>query len=388
MRRAGAVAMMLAVAGYGVMALGSGLDRISVDRPEVADTVPMVFASRALPALWQGAATRGDRPAMEHLARLAVDRAPLQSSSTALYGVTQQQANHAAAADSAFRVAARLGWRVPATQAYWMQQGLISGDFTTAALRFDALLRLDLPVPNLPAIEEVFESNPFAASALIDQMGARPPWLDAYVAETGDLSGDRLSRRLDMLGLMAQAGITTSCDKAAAPSENLVAHGQVAQARQFWALACGGTVDSLVTDGNLAHLQLDNGEGPFRWTYAANGDVTSSLVPDAPRRGQWLEAQNASSVSIPLLRQRIVVAAGQYRVVWSSATGASGPVFYPATGCSHDDVAPLRDIRQSGDGWQANFTVNRNCDGAWLEFWMAGGAQGRLGRIDVMPAAG
>jgi len=386
-RRMGAGALVLAAAGYVVVAIGSGLDRISLDSPEIAGNVPLAWANRALPALWQQALARRDGAAMDRIARLAVDRAPLQASSTAMYGATLQYLQRADAADAAFRVAARMGWRVPVTQIYWLQQGLLSGDYPTAARRLDALMRLDVPTPGLPAILEGFESNPLAAAALIDQMADRPPWLDGYIAEIGELSGERLTRRLDMIGLMVQAGIPTQCAKAGTTAERLVARGHVGEARQFWALMCGGSPDSLVADGNLAQLRLNDAGGPFRWTYLTNGDVTADLVPDGSRGGQWLVAHNDSSVGIALIRQRIVAPAGRYRLEWSSPGDATGPAFFPATGCAADDATPLHDVRrQGGEAWQASFTVDRNCDGTWLQFWLAGGGQGRLGRVAVTAA--
>lgn len=388
-RRIGTGAMALVALGYAALAMGSGLDRISLDSPEFAGAVPLALANRALPALWQEALARRDGAAMDRIARLAVDRAPLQASSTAMYGATQQYLQRPDAADAAFRVAAQMGWRVPATQIYWLQQGLLSGDYPTAARRLDALLRLEVPTPGLPAIMQAFESNPLAAEALIAQMANRPPWLDGYIAEIGELNGERLTRRLDMVGLMVEAGIPTQCTKAGATAERMVARGHVGEARQFWALMCGGSPDSLVADGNLAQLRLNDAGGPFRWTYLTNGDVTADLAPDGSRGGQWLVAHNDSSVGIALIRQRIVAPAGRYRLAWSSPGDAAGPVFFPAAGCSVDDATPLRDVTQQGAGtWQATFTIDRGCDGTWLQFWLAGGGQGRLGRVVVTAEAG
>lgn len=386
-RRIVAGAAILVAVGYAVVAAGSGLDRIGMDDPDIAEMVPKAMASRALPMLWQGAQARGDRAEMDKIARLAVARAPLQASSTAMYGATAQDRRQAEAADAAFRVAAKLGWRVPATQIYWLRQGLLTGNDRVAAVRLDALMRLDVPMPNLPAILDAFESNPATAAALVDQMADQPPWLAGYIGDIGDLSGERLIRRLDMIGLMREAGIPLQCSQAGPAAERLVALGHAGEAREFWNQMCGAAPDSVVADGNLADLRLDDARGgPFRWAYAATGDVSADLAPDGAHGGQWLVAHNASSVGIAIMRQRIVAAPGRYHLEWSSPGDAAGPVFYPATGCTPDSATPLRDVqRRSNEGWAANFAVDRDCDGVWLQFWVAGTAQGRLGRISVVP---
>lgn len=387
-RRIVAVAAILASVCYALVATGSGLDRISLIDPEVANLVPETMAVRALPAQWEDAQAHGDRAGMDRLARLAVSRAPLQASSVAMYGATRQYLGQAEAADAGFRVAAKLGWRVPATQMYWLRQGLLNGDYHTAAVRLDALLRLEVAIANQPAILDVFESDPVAAAALIDQMAARPPWLGVYLADTGGLSGERLSRRIDMIDLMRQGGLPMQCSQAGPIAERLVTAGHVGEARELWSVMCGGAADTLLDDGNFRHLRLDEAGGPFRWTYAASGDVSADLAPDGSQGGQWLVAHNTASVSLALIQQRLVARAGRYRVVWSSPGDATGPAFIPATGCSPENALPLRNAqRQGADTWAATFAVSGDCNGTWLQFWLAGGGQGKLGRITLAPVA-
>jgi len=359
---------------------------MSLDSAELGAQLPVAVADRALPGLWRAALARRDGAAMARYAGLAVNRAPLEPGNTALYAATQQFLGREAQADAGFRVAATMGWRVPSTQLYWLQQGVLSGDYRTAARRLDALMRMEVPMPDLPAILDVFESNPFLAAAFVDQAATAPPWLDAYVAQIGDLSGERLVRRLDMIGLMAQAGVSVRCDKAGPVTERMVQFGHVGEARQYWALACGGSADSVVADGNFAQLRLVDGDGPFRWAYQASGDVSAELAPDRAGGGQWLVAQNHSAVGIAVIRQRIVVPAGRYRLEWSSPAAGAGPLYAPATGCVPENTEPLRDMqRRGGDLWQANITVDGSCGGTWLAFWLASGGQGRLGRVTVVP---
>jgi hypothetical protein len=225
-RRAAVIAGALA---YAALAIGNGLDRLAYALPGAARHIPAPFAVNALEVVGE-AALRNDPDAALVLAQRLVAAAPIEPSSTALLGASRAAVGDDDGAMRAFRVAGQLGWRIPLTQSYWLDQALAAGDLPVAARRLDALLRIQPQRLRIPATLAPFESDPAAQAALVDRLATRPPWLNWYTGEIDPVPADVLARRVPALVMLADRGIVLGCTAIAPAMRQLLGAGQAAPA--------------------------------------------------------------------------------------------------------------------------------------------------------------
>lgn len=224
---------------YAALAIGSGMDRLAVARPRLANHVPTWFAADALQISGAGDLSRNPRAALEH-AEWLVARAPIEPSSSALLGAARHAMGDDAGADRAFRVSGQLGWRVPLTQSFLLGAALDAGDLPVAAQRLDALLRLQPHLLNIPAVLAPFEQDDTARAALVERLVTRPPWLGWYTGELLPTPADALARRVPSLMMLGDRGIKLGCEAIAPAVRELAGAGLAAQAEALRRRHCSG----------------------------------------------------------------------------------------------------------------------------------------------------
>ncbi|MEO6041111.1 MAG: hypothetical protein ABIP41_04355, partial [Croceibacterium sp.] len=160
------VALSLGLVGFGVLAVGSGLDRLSGQAPGLERLVPGPFRAQAERSAALIAGARGRRAAALDHARKAVAGDPVDPGAAPLLGAALLLQGDAARAEQAFRVSARLGWRDVPTQAYWYEAALEAGEMAPAADRLDALLRAHPGFPGSDALLARIEETPAGRRAL------------------------------------------------------------------------------------------------------------------------------------------------------------------------------------------------------------------------------
>ena len=207
---------------YTGLVLGSGLDRLTATRPELADHIPSLFASEALRIAGSKAFANGDVKTTLALAKGALRDAPADPQSAAMLGASLLLSGDRTQADKAFRVAGRLGWRVPITQSYWMGKALAVGDYEVAALRLDALLRQQPGLLSQSQLLGPMERNPAGRAALVRRMALRPEWLLPYVAVDASSPADVMLRRSEVLEEAARKGLVLGCGSIAPTIARLI----------------------------------------------------------------------------------------------------------------------------------------------------------------------
>ena len=232
------VAASLACVAYGIVALGSGLDRESGRWPALAESVPTPFASKALEVRGLNAMLAGDWQTGLDLGEAFVRGAPIEPTATAILGGAREMRGDAGGADAAFRVAGQMGWRVPLTQRYWMGRALAVGDYRVAAQRLDAMLRQQPGLLADRSLLDPMEGNPEGQQALAGLMPAKPDWLSYYMQDTGDVPEDILLLRAQVLARAAKLGAVGGCEGAAALAHRLAELGDASVAAQLWREQC------------------------------------------------------------------------------------------------------------------------------------------------------
>ena len=115
---AGRIVASLGLLAFAALAGASGLDRMSLFEPALGRLVPEPLRAQGARSTAALAITRNQPGPALAAARAAVKADPIDPGSTALLGTAYLLNGQLAEAEAAFRVAARFGWRDPATQAY------------------------------------------------------------------------------------------------------------------------------------------------------------------------------------------------------------------------------------------------------------------------------
>ena len=233
---------------YTGLVVGNGLDRLSASRPELAPSVPSLFASEALRVAGAQALSDGNSLAVVKIGEKAVRDAPTDPQSAAMLGAGLLGTGDQRQADRAFRVAGRLGWRVPITQNYWLSKALAASDYQSAALRLDALGRQQPGLLTERPLLDPMERNPAGRAALIQRLALDPDWLPYYVAHDPSATADALQQRSVVLEEAGVVGVVLGCEAIAPLVRQLVAVKLPDQAAQLWRAQCPEKDRALVTD--------------------------------------------------------------------------------------------------------------------------------------------
>lgn len=379
---------MVGVGLYALLAVISAADR--GDLVPFAGALPVPpYPAQALLAQARQHVSTGDYRGALVSAREAVLANPVEPSSPALLGAALRGIGDEAGARQAFTVAGRMGWRVPLTQTYWMEQALAAGDFRVAALRLDALALQNpaIAADLYPARE--FERSTPGRQALVDRLRRGPAWLQRYLDPVPEAGSDDLVARAGVAQQLLAAGAPLECGQFARFVSRLVDAGQGRIGQAIWRQACpgagAGTEGGLLLDGNLRTLN-PAGQQPFGWQLVSDPDVT--IAPAGVREGGVILA-NSAPARRPALRQLALVSPGTYRLSWV----ARGPGGMPsdrivaAAQCAGLPPVPL-DARPLGPGGAqgGDFAVPGQCTAVWIEFKvLAGTADATLSSVVLVP---
>jgi len=323
-RRRGAlparIAASLALLLFGALATASGLDRLGWSTPGFDRLVPdrmQAQSARAAAAL--ALAREQPGPALA-AARKAVAADPVEPASTSLLGTAYLFADRPAEAEAAFRVAARFGWREPATQIYWYEAALQAGDLPRAVDRADALLRTRPTLSTRDRLLGPLEDIADGRAALIVRMAGRPNWLDPYLRPDESVSDETLDRRSVVLAELAAAGTRLGCAEVTPFVTAALTRGARGNAERIWTGHCpDAALSGGLADGGFERFGRDE-TSPFGWRSNLSGDVAVRSVEKAGGN-RAVQLLNRSAVSRLVLRQAVALEPGTYRLTGQVAPG-------------------------------------------------------------------
>lgn len=347
-----------------------------------------MFADQALIARGEAELNSGRLVAAYEDGVDAVRRSPVDPSSSALLASARLALDDPAGAQRAFRVAGQMGWRVPFTQAYWMQQAIAAGNLTVAATRMDALLRQHPWVLGQPSVLAPLEGNPAGRQAIASRLMAAPTWLSTYAFSVEGLSAEVISERAQVLQLLAARGVRVGCEMAAPPTTRLVDTGRVAEALTLWRSQCPEAGTAIPADPDFANLRISGARSYFEWDLLGSADVGVVIVPGSKAPAQQLEIHNGSSFTRPILRQLIVPAPGHHRLSWQATTTDGKPSnrVLVELGCR---TGPVQKLVPTAEGplWYADVVIDNACPVHVLTVSVLPGPDDlRLGSIRLEPA--
>lgn len=375
--------MLLGLGAFLALALGSGLDRLSLHMPTVARFVPDPLAAEAHRAIASQALRDLDGAPAVQAARKAVAADPADPRSAALLGAANLQSARFSDADRAFRVAARLGWRDPLTQLYFMNRALRGGDFALAALRLDAVLRQDPQFPARDIVLAQFAASGQGRKALAHRLSLRPSWVGQFMGSDSRLGLSELRKRAEIVA--AVPGEHWGCDAVAPLVNRMINGGDARAAKRLWTVHCPDASHT-IADPDFSRLRQNRTLTPFDWNPVGGGDV--ALAVTGTGGGMVVRVSGAASRMIAW--QMLTLPPGAYLLRWTAQSRDLGEAqaLSLSLACRPGERSPLR-AHQSAEGqFAAEFQVAANCPEQYLSLWLAPAQTDvRIERIELAPYA-
>lgn len=358
------LAIAAALLGYAGLAVASGFDRSARDNPGLGEWVPQSLQAATPAASARRFVESGLPGAAFGDAQAALRASPVEPGNAALLGTALLARGDERGADKAFRLAAKLGWREPLTQMYWLETALAAGDAPAAVLRFDALARQYPQAPAMAQAAARLEASEAGRTALAQRMARGANWAASYAMIDGASGADRVRARGEVLASAARLGLRLGCDPVARITRALGDIDPLLGAT-LWREHCPDAgASGAIADGGFAAFDPVRQRVPFEWALAGHGDLSASLIDG--KRGKALQLANGGAATIPVLVQLVPLSPGSYRIVWQGdATGR----LRAELSCSREELAPPADGRPG-----QVFTVDASCPARWLRFWLAPGA--------------
>jgi len=309
----GRIAASLALLLFAALAVMSGLDRLGAQAPALTRLVPLPLQSNSVRAAAMQAVLRQQPKTALVYARRAVAADPVDPAPAGLLGAAYLMNGRPQQAEAAFRIAARFGWREPATQVYWYQAALQSGDLALAVDRADALLRTHPDLPARDLLLQPLESTAPGRAALIVRMAGKPEWLAGYLQPDAEMDEATFARRSVVLADLANSGTQLGCSAVAPFVTQALARGARGDAERVWTGHCpGATVAGGLADPGFERFGSDEAS-PFGWQAGASGDVALRVVGKGGGN-RALAMRNGGTVSRLVLSQALSLAPGVYRL--------------------------------------------------------------------------
>lgn len=365
---------------YAALAVANGLDRISENQPDLAESTPAPFRVNAARALAGRNLIAQHTATAQSWAETAIARDPTNAQSLSLLGQAYVLSGQGDKARKAFAVSDRMGWREPSTQIYWMLVALDRRDFAKAADRLDAVLRQSPRFDQRDQLLQLFESWPDGREQLARRLAADPGWKRPYFADVNNVPDITLYMRGEvakrLAGLEQQP---RECQLVAPLVWRMPRKLSYGDAHAVWQAWCRGAGDTgAVSDPGFETASLAKPESPFDWFFTQTGDVDLMLGKSPGFSGQALEVANTAPARQSFATQLLQLAPGRYRATWRAsavgATPASAVTLSVQCRASHHQPLAARLLDNDKGVRAADFAVPGGCGAQYLDLAIAGGS--------------
>lgn len=368
---------------YGVLAIVSGMDRISEQVPAAPALTGWAYDAGATRARGTFALVADNPQESALYARQSLLANPMESLAISLLGEAQIQQQDNAGADKAFRVAGQLGWRDAAVQTYWMQRSLAVGDYAIAAERLDALLRQTPLFDRRKPLVDALLATPQGRAALASRLRLGPAWATTFII---DVTGDTPETALERAEVVEAAGPGPwTCAQAGILADRLIAQQAYPEASRVWHQNCPAR-GGLLYDGGFDNVVTTNQPHGFDWRLSDRGDI--DIRPGCDASGSsYLDISVSSPFRQDMLSQTVVLAPGTYRLTWTaqSLKGSASEALGVSLACQGQPGTPIRGIRIPGtvDRFKQDFVFDAACTVRRLVFTMDPSTSVRLREVGL-----
>ncbi|OYU36280.1 hypothetical protein, partial [Novosphingobium sp. PASSN1] len=168
-------------------------------------------------------------------------------------------------------------------------------------------------------------------------------------------------------------------------TQKLIDSNMLPEAQAVWRGNCS-TSNSLAFDGGFDQLDTTKTGTGFDWRLTTQGDVDIQATQDAAGNRR-LELEVNAPLSVPVIRQRIVLKPGRYRLTWrtpeTTQKAATGLTASLACAPSLRDALPGAADGAAKDMHVQEFIVDSSCAVGELVFWLSPKSQIHLDDITL-----
>lgn len=369
--------------GLAIAAILGGSDRQSRDFPNSPSVVGWPYDTGAARAKAILAFVRSGPASAIGYAKRSVLSDPISAQAVSIVGRAELYSQHLQQARLAFEVSGQLGWRDAFTQIYWLDQALQSKDYRVAAERLDALLRQSPDDEDRYRFIAAMAATPEGRGALAKRLRLSPAWAQTLVTAVRDLPADDVMQRVEIMRLTGN-GVWT-CASTEQIVQRLIDLGMLDRAQDVWRLNCEQS-NTLVYDGGFDKFDILQRSTAFDWLPSPRGDADISVVQDSAG-GRSLAMEVSATVSLPVIRQIIVLKPGNYRLTWRTpgTNVLQARALHPSLSCKSELALAEDGIQVPGtsDKWSLDFTLGNDCQARQLIFWLAPKAAVRLDDVSL-----
>lgn len=302
------------------------------------------------------------------LARESLSHAPLSAEALRIFALAAEAKGDLDLTGKAMTLAGALGWRDTPTQTWLIEAYVAQGDYTSALLRVDALLRRGQLEEQMYPLLVGFALEPEARPELVQRLSQNPEWRRIFFETAHHLPSNRFDEYEGFLRFAAPR-VSLASSEAEPFVSRLFDDKQYSRSARIWRDFGLGAQDrkSIVHDGEFARTRIDaDHSGPFEWRLPQPAG-SDTLIAAPPGREDDLALNLSASGAGRLLgaAQRLALPPGSYILSYESLgederTGG----FVWEVNCSGIGSALLgqRTVTTS-DGWSRNDVAFRIASG-------------------------
>jgi O-antigen ligase len=258
------------------------------------------------------------------LALRALQRSPLDARAVRTLAITADP--RSSASSSAWIIAANMGWRDPPTQLWAMRQAFRNGEFATAALRADALLRTGSEAGRL-FLGEVrsYAQNDAFRRELLPRLKLDPSWRASFFRLAADTPEDQLRAVIATLRDLASGAGKPSGAETRSAISGLIKRGQFAEARTLYHLTAGSHGDgAMISDGGFERStdEYKTQTTPFDWTITNRSGANASIDATGQRT---LLISTDGEANGPVVQRHLALPAGKYLLSYQTRGDRDAP---------------------------------------------------------------
>ena len=265
--------------------------------------------------LAEGLLRGGDGLAAGRMARSVVLVDPVDVTAMRVLGLATIAAGQAEQGAAIMRQAGLLGWRDTPTQLWVLRDAIMTGDYTTAIQRADALARRNQAGDLTSAIFLASLTDPKLRAALAERLGNDPMWRGAFFASVRQYLPEGSTGSMEALfAAMRVRDETITPVEWLSYVDRLVDLGEFSHARAIWAKAFGipvGRLTALPYDGDFREAtarSIDTPFSQFEWTL--NPDLADTLI--AGEGGAGLLITPGVTGGTTLASQFVILSPGEH----------------------------------------------------------------------------
>lgn len=266
----------------------------------------------------------------------------------------------------AWRVASAMGWRDSPTQFWAMQQAILNGEWATASIRADALMRTTGQgrAAAIAIVRQAATREPFRRE-LVRRLNLGPPWRRGFFAVAPDTPQPQLQGVIQVLGDPSYTRGRPPAEEAGRAIDALIQHKYYLQAVGLYRMIVGPEKFAAAMTDLSFHLGQPTFVTPFHWSFLTRDGSITGVEQSGDKRVLHVATNGRKSDQI--VRKYLALATGSYRLQFYMRGPASSPAdfgiaVYCAAGKEPLAVSSSDPLGRTGfERREMVFTVPENC---------------------------